>query len=464
MAKDLRQFVDLLKEQYPEEVVEVSRQVRPHQFEITAILEHLERAKQFPLVHFKSPENLRGEKSSFSVVSNVFGTRERCATMLGFPRDRANMPLSLEFARREHLQVPALTVPRDQAPVKANVDLGESIDLAMLPIVKHFEMDLCPVLTMTCVMKDPDEGFYDISFIKTHYHGSPRRLGTSIQTLHMERILAKYESRGQRAPIVNILGHHPAFSLGSLSAAPFGTNDYDAIGAFLDEPLRLTPSETWGEEFLVPADAEIVIEGEIPPGERVIVNPFGEVSRHYQAQTLRPVTEVTAITYRDNAILQDIFSGHQGHWILGGIPKEGSIYNAVNKRFGGVKAVHMPYSGCARYTCYISVYKKAEGMAKMIGMEVLTLVPQVQAVVVVDEEIDPFDERDVVWAILMQTNPLRDVSLIQGIRSWLTCCMGNSRVIIDATRPLDIAFPSANKVPEDVMARINLEEWIDAKL
>jgi 2,5-furandicarboxylate decarboxylase 1 len=259
-----------------------------------------------------------------------------------------------------------------------------------------------------------------------------------------------------------VLGHHPAFYLGSLSLAPFGVNDYDAVGGFLGEPLRLVASETWGEGFLVPADAEIVVEGEIIPGERAIVNPFGEVTRHYQAQCLRPVAELTAMTHRKAAILQDVFAGHQGHWNLGGIPKEGSLYNTLNQRFGGVRAVHMPYSGCSRFSCYISMEKREEGKAKMLGMEALAQTKLMQTVVIVDEEIDAFNEPDVIWAVITQTNPRRDVTVVYNAQSFFFSAMGSTKVIIDATRPLDIAFPEKIRVPAEAMERIKLEEWFDA--
>ena len=462
MPKDLRQFINLLKEQYPEDIVEVSRPVGPHRFEVTAILEQLDKAKRYPVVHFKSPQNLLDEKSQFTLVSNVFGTRERCATALSFPREQAQMPLNLEFARRQPLQVKALTISAKEAPIKANVKLGESVDLRQLPIVRHFHMDISPVLTMACIMKDPDEGFYDITFAKTYYQG-PRKLGTSIHTPHLAGIIAKYEARGQRAPIIIVLGHHPAFFLGAVALTPSGTNDYDAVGGYLDEPLRLVPSETWGEDFLVPADAEIIIEGEIIPEERVIVDPFGEVSRQYHAQCLRPPMEVTALTYRDNAIMQDIFSGHQEHWLLGAIPQEGRVCNALNNKFGGIKSLHLPNSGCGRITAYVSIGKTAGGSAKAIGMEVLTQVGTMQWVVVVDEEIDPFDESDVMWAVMTQTNPSNDITQIQNARTAFITAAGDMKVVIDATRPLDIAFPTKIKVPEDVVARMKLEEWIDGE-
>jgi UbiD family decarboxylase len=170
---------------------------------------------------------------------------------------------------------------------------------------------------------------------------------------------------------VHIIGHHPAFYLGALALAPYANDDYATIGSFLGEPLRLVPSETWGDEFLVPADAEVIIEGEIPPGVREVVDPFGEVTRHYQAQCLRPVLNVTAITHRHNAIFQDVFSGHQGHWNLGGIPKEGSVYNVLQQKFGNISAVHLPLSGCARFACYVSIDKRIEGEAKRVGIAAL---------------------------------------------------------------------------------------------
>ena len=459
MAKDLGGFISQVKESYPDEVVEVKRTVRPDQYDVTAILEHLSDESRFPMVHFKSTRNLLGEASEYSVVSNVFATRERCATILDFPRSQSRMPLSLEFARRERMSIKSEVVSKSVAPVKDVVEIGEQVDVRKLPIVRHFHMDLSPVLTMACVMRDPDEGFYDVSFIKNFYR-EPRKLGTSIHSWHFERLLDKYEKRGEPAPIVTVLGHHPAFFLGSLALVEWGADDYDSIGAFLGEPLRLTPSETWGTDFMVPADAEIVIEGTIPPGVREIADPFGEVTRHYQAQCLRPVTNVTAMTHRSNAILQTIFSGHQGHWNLGGIPKEGSLYNAIQKKLGYVKAVHMPHSGCGRFACYISIEKKREGQAKVVAMEAFTHTPLLQWVIVVDDDIDVFNESDVVWAVLTSVNPKRDVNFIENAYNLFTTAMGNGKVIIDATRPTDIAFPSRIKVPDEAMARIKLEEWL----
>ncbi len=459
MAKDLRFFLEKVKSELPDDYIEVTRPVDPNNFDVTAILEHLTKQNKFPLVLFKNPKNLKGEDAEIPVVSNVFAKRERCALALDWPVEQSNHPLSLEYARLERETIPPVEIGKDDAPVKEIILRGPEADPAILPGVRHYEMDLGPVFTMTLIMKDPDTGIYDITFAKTFYKGS-QRLGASIHTPHLERILNKYKERNEPAPVVQILGHHPAFYLGSLSLSPYDADDYAVVGSFLREPLRLVESETWGKDFLVPADAEIIIEGVIPPWEREIVDPFGEVTRHYQAQCIRQAVNVTAITMRKNAIMQDIFSGHEGHWTLGALPKEGSVFNAVNSRYGNVKAVHMPHSGLGRLACYISIDKKREGDAKIAGMAALLESWTFQVVVVVDDDIDVFNEKEVVWAILTMVDPKRDITMVDNVHTVFTTAMGHNKMIIDATKPLDRAFPERFKIPDSAMQRIKLDEWI----
>ena len=457
MAKNLSSFLEDLSQQ-PGELRRVSRPIRPHAFEATALLEHWDRRGDQFAVLFERPESLAKTPAAFRLVSNVFGTRERIARAVGHPTDQTRLPLSLEMARRERLSVPAVRCDGG-APVQERVWRRGEVDVAQLPMVRHFEKDLGPVLTMAFGLKDPDEGFYEISFVKSFYGGSPDRMGVSFHTPHVERILAKYRKLGKPAPAINILGHHPAFFLGVLAATPFGTNDYDTVGAYLDEPLRLAPSATWGEAFLVPADAEIILEGEVHLDEEVVVDPFGEVTRFYQPQRLRQVFRIETMTARKDAILQDIFSGHQGHWNLSAIPKEGSVFNSLQQRFGNVVAVHMPHSMCSRLGCYVSIRKDREGIAKQVGHAAMLESNMFEIVAVVDEDVDVFDEREVVWAMASYTDPSRDVDLVRNSFTPFNTAGGFQKVVIDATRPLDYPFPEKFKVPDDVMAAIRPEEW-----
>lgn len=463
MPKNLGGFLDFLWENHPLALETVSRPIRPAEFEVTALLENLNKDKLFPAVLFNDPANVYGQPSGIKLVSNIFATRELCALALGMDPSDSKMPLSLEYARRENLSIPPEII-KGAAPVQEVVQTGAAIDVGSLPIVRHYEMDMGPVLTMTCCMKDPDTGSYDISFIKNFYKGKPNYMGVSIHSPHLERILNRYNELGKPAPIITILGHHPAFYLGSLALTGFERDDYELVGGFLGQPLRLTPSVTWGEEFLVPADAEIIIEGEILPGVKEVVDPFGEVTRQYQAQCLRQAMQVKAITRKQEAIMQDIFSGHQGHWNLGGIPKEGSVYNTLQSKVGNVTAVHNPLSGIGRLACYISIKKTKDFQAKQAALVALNEAWTYRVIVVVDDDIDVFNEQEVIWAVLTMVDPYKDVTLITNAGSTVfTSEMGPHKVIIDATKPLSKPFPSTFRVPPAALETVNPKAWLDQR-
>ncbi len=459
MPKSLSTFLDEIAE-VPGQLSRVSRTVDPNAYAVTAILELLDQKDDLSTVLFENPLNLKGEPAGIKLVSNVFGTRERIALAIDHPVDQSRLALSLEMAKRDREAIPSV-ICEGTVPVQRQVFTGVDADVANLPIVRHYEKDLGPVMTMVVAIRDPDEGFYELSFAKTFYKDAPRRMGASMHSPHLARILARYRELGKTAPVMNILGHHPAFNLGVLAATPFANDDYNTIGGFMNEALRLAPSVTCGEDFMIPADAEIIIEGEVPPDEAEVVDPFGEVTRFYQAQCIRQAFNVKAITMRNNPVMQDIFSGHRGHWNLGAIPKEGSIFNTLQTRFGNIRAVHMPHSLCSRLGCYVSMKKTREGIAKQVGHATLLESSFLQFVIVVDEDIDVFNEKDVLWAAASYTNPAEDVDLLKNSWTLFNTAAGYQKVVIDATKPLDYAFPDRFKVPDDVMNTIKLEEWIN---
>jgi len=464
MPKDLSSFINRICAEFPDQVVTVRRPIDPNAFEVTAILQHLDDRGQYPMALFEQPLNLLGEPAEFPLVSNIFGTRERCALALDMPPEQCKLPLSLEYARREREQIPPVVIDRAEAPVKQVVLRGEEVDIRRLPIVRHFEGDLSAVITMAAVMKDPDTGVYDVSFVKGFPKGA-RKAGVSIHSPHLERILAKYEQRGEPAPYVHILGHHPAFFLGALALTPYDSDDYATIGSFLGEPLRLVPSETWGEKFLVPADAELLIEGEVLPGVREVEGPFGEFTGYYGPQRVRWVIEVKAITGRHDAIYQDVFVGHRDVWTLGSFPKEGSLYNRIKGVVPGVRGVYLPISGTGRFHCYISIDKRVDGESKQAALIALGECDFIKHVVVVDADIDPYKEEQVLWAIATRVQADRDVDIIRH-------CKGNTldpsqeddimgaKMIIDATKPVGRPFEERVRVPAEALARIDLDAYL----
>jgi UbiD family decarboxylase len=470
MPKDLRRFLELLRSR-PGELVEIDRPVCPQEFDVTALLKQLDERRSYPAVLFRNPTDVYGQPSPFPILTNVYASRGRCGLMFGVDPATPYREVSLAYQRASHRTFAPEVVAAADAPVHETVWQGADADVGRLPIVRHFAMDMGPVLTMSHVMRS-HEGWYDLSFAKTFYKWDPRQMVVSIHTRDLSRILKEYEDRDEPAPIVNVLGHHPAFSIGVLARNPSGANDYEKIGGILGEPLRLTPSVTWGDRFLVPADAELVIEGEIPPGQRDVCDPFGEVAGLYQAQCLRPLFNVTAITFRRGAIVQDIFSGFRDSYVgFHAIIREAALEDALRPQFPNLGAIHIPTSGSGMRTAHVSLQDAQPGQAEALGRAVFaTMNFGMQQVIVVDAEIDVFDEDQVLWAMHTYTDPARGFQLLQAERrefpgfvpraGFGTTNWGTTKLPIDATRPADFAFGARLALPREAMERVRLADYL----
>ncbi len=461
---DLRSFIEMLECEHPEQVVHVTEPVDPAAFEVTAVLRHLELRRKFPLVVFDRPLDLTGASSAFPIATNIYATRERCALALGLAKDDAFAGLSLEYARREQQRVSPEVVAVGDAPVKEVIRRGDQVDLRRLPIVRHHEMDAGPYIDMTSVMRDPDTGVYNIAFLRNMYKG-PRKLGLHMSPRHNWQIVRKNEGRDLPTPVAIVVSHHPAFYIGALNVAPFGIDDYWLIGGMMERPLRLTPSLTWGDDFLIPADADMVIEGVVPPNVREVEGPFGEFPGTYGPQRVRWVIEVTAIQHRRGAIYQDIFVGHPDNWVMGSFPKEGSLFNRIKGVVPGVRAVHLPTSAVGRFHCYISIDKRVDGESKQAALIALGECDFVKHVFVVDADIDPFREEEVLWAVATRVQADEDVDVIRNVKgntldpSQRDDIM-SAKMIVDATKPVRRPFESRIQVPGDAMQRVDLARLI----
>jgi UbiD family decarboxylase len=468
MNMDLGIFLEHLQERLPYDFVRIERPVAPHQFEVTALLQHLENQRKFPLLFFEKPLSMNGKPSAFPLLSNVFATRQRCALSLGMKSNEGELPLSLEYARREELLIPPVIIPAAEAPVKQVIKLGDEANIHELPVVRHHTMDPAPYIDMTPVMKDPDGNFYNVSFQRNMVKG-PRKLGLHMSPRHNWQIHRKNEEKNQPTPVAIVISHHPAFYLGSLNVSPFGVDDYAKIGAIMGAPLRLAASASLGEDFMVPADAEMVIEGQVLPNVQEVEGPFGEFTGYYGPQRLRNVIEVSAITHRRDAVFQHIFTGHRDTWVLGGIPKEGSLFNLIRGVVPTVKAVHFPMSGSCRFNCYISIDKKVDGETKQAALAALGGCDFVKHVVVVDADIDIYNEEEVMWAVATRVQADQDVDIIKNVKGNTldpsqTDNIMTAKMIIDATKPVQGPYGARVAVPKTAMEKTRLEDFIPRAL
>jgi 2,5-furandicarboxylate decarboxylase 1 len=461
---DLREFIAGYEATQPDHVVHIDKPVDPAAFEVTGILQQLEDAGRNPMALFHRPKNLFGEVSRFPLVTNIYAERERCAHALGLPISDSKFPLSLEYGRREKERLAPTVVPREAAAVKQNVQLGADADLRQFPIVRHHHMDPAPYVDMTPVMKDPDTGAYNAAYLRMMYKG-PQKLGLHMSPRHNWQITRKYEERGLPTRVAIVVSHHPAFYLGTLNVAPFGDDDYEVIGSVAGESLRITASETWGDEFMVPADADIVIEGEIPPDVREVEGPFGEFPGTYGPQRLRWIIDVKAITFRDDAVYQDVFVGHADDWIQGGLPKEARIYNLIKAVVPSVTAVHLPTSGVCRLHCNVSIDKKVDGESKQAAFVVLGAVDMIKHVFVVDADVDVFDDRQVLWAIATRVQADQAIDMIKNVKGNTldpsqTDPIMTTKMIVDATKPIQRPFSERILVPQEAQARVPIAEYV----
>ena len=448
---DLRSFIDKVRQESPDEVLNISKEVDPR-FDITALVVKLEQERRFPILVF---ENVKGTK--FPVVTNVHASRRRLAAAIGSDARGA----VANYLRRIEKPIPPREV--NTGPVKEVVLKGKDVDLRALPQIVHHQDDAGPYLTAGVTLaKDPLSGRLNCSYNRLMFVD---RNHTSIHlTLakHLWEFYTNAEKLKQPLKLAVILGAHPAWSLGALNIGSIDEEEFYLMGALAGEAMEVVPAETM--DLMVPARAEIILEGEILPFERIDEGPFGEFTGYSLGTRKRELFEVKAITHRKSAFLHDITVGHFDHLLLSTIPMEANLFRSVKAMVPSVKAVRIP----APFTAYVCIEKKTEGQGKNAILAVLGADMYMKHVIVVDHDIDIFDDQRVQWAVGTRCQADRDVTIIGNVggtdldpsspRDGVTAKMG-----IDATAsPRLDAFTPLHRVPKEVFERLNLKDYLPA--
>jgi UbiD family decarboxylase len=400
MAQDLRSYLDLLKRKRPDDWMVVSQEIDPVH-EITALVVKLERElKRRPVLML---EKVRGTR--FGVLTNLHASRARLALALGAAPDE----MLRTYLRAMERPIPPRVVK--DGPVKEVVLTGNQVDLGALPQIVHHEGDAGVFLTSAISFaKDPTAETWNCAYNRLMLKG---RDTTSIHlTLgkHLWEFHRIAESRGEPLPVAFAIGVHPAIALGALAIGSVDEDERAIMGALLGEPLELVRAET--SDVLVPAHAELVIEAEILPHQRTAEGPFGEFTGYSLGERQREVVKVKAITHRRDAIFQDIAVAHLDHLLLSTIPIEANLYRAVRAMVPTVRQVRVP----APFTCYVAIEQRIPGQAKNAILAVLGADLYMKRVVIVDHDVDVFDDRQVNWAIATRCQPDRDLTVISHVR------------------------------------------------
>jgi 2,5-furandicarboxylate decarboxylase 1 len=464
VAKNLRTFMRDAIGNFPGSIKRIDAPV-DRRFGITAYAAKLGARGEYKGLLFNNVIDSR-----FPVVTNLMASYERMAMAL----DCGIEELPQVYGTRVKKPIAPVTVAREHAPVKEVVLRESEIDLSALPIPWHNGLDGGPYITAGCtIMRDPETGAQNIGIYRHHVFNE-REMGVwFFGSHHGGHIVDVYERRGERAPFAIAIGHHPGFLMGAAARLPGIGGEYEAAGALLGEPVELVQAET--SDLMVPAQAEFIIEGYIVPGQLRREGPFGEWPGHYLNEEDVAVMTVTAITHRRDAIWQDIIGAQREHLLMGGIPRAGSVYRAVKEVVPTVKAVNIPAH--SRMHCYVSIKRRTNVDAKRAAFAALNTEPEnLRAVIVVDDDINVYDDGDVLWAVGTRFDATRDLTVIQGWSgpgallptNWEYHADGtrtprtSSAIIIDATKPAPpVPYPPRTAVPEDAVNAVDLSTMTD---
>ena len=461
MPQDLRTFLARVREQSPESVVEVRRKVSPDR-ELSAVVKLLERRGN-PVVLFHNVEG-----SDLPVVCGVHSTRERIALALNSTAET----VIEDFLRLDPAAIATETVAG--GPVKDVVNIGDDADLGELPIMTHASKDAGPYIGIGVgLARDPDSGAVNAGIYRLMVTG-PRTLTCHVNRFHhLAEIIRRAEERHETVPLAVVIGHHPALQLGSQMKNALSTDTLALVGGLLGEPLAVTHAETI--DLNVPAYAEIVLECEIRPGEFAPDGPYGEFTYYYGTDNAANVVRVKAITRRRDAILMDIHNVHSEHRTLWICPmREANLLAKVREILPRTRAVHIPDSGAGLHA-YVSIEKLREGDAKNALIAALNADHILKHVIVVDADVDPFDEAEVLWALATRFQGDRDLFLLPGsqataldpssyglvdrhVSTGMTTKMG-----FDATMPVEVPFAERADTISEEFQHLDLSEYVDPR-
>jgi 2,5-furandicarboxylate decarboxylase 1 len=269
--------------------------------------------------------------------------------------------------------------------------------------------------------------------------------------------------------VVIFIGHHPATCLSSCYAGSIDVSELEVMGGYLGKSLEVTQGKT--VDLPVPAYAEIAIEGVIDTSRMYTDGPYSEWSHYYGEEHDCYVIQVTGITMRRDAIYHDLDPCHYEHNFLTAIGVQSNAYDAVRSVVPTVRAVYLPPSGAGRLTIYVSIKKRVPGEGKRAGWAAVNSYSSTKIVVVVDEDIDVYNEEEVLWAVATRCCPDTDIDIIPRMAAGILDPTSydetrlkrgnmNSKMVIDATMPVELPFATRITPPEDLWERMKLADYI----
>lgn len=349
------------------------------------------------------------------VVGNVLGNRARIGLAFDIPREA----VPEEINRRLRTPQPVVEIDSAAAPVHQIVRTGDEADLLRLPVHLQHAMDGGPYISASVDYAcDPETGHRNAGIRRMMLRG-PREAGVDMTApSDLQAIFRKVQARGDRLPISYVVGSHPIDLLSASLRLP--GDELEQLAALRGEPLAVVKGVT--NDVLVPADAEMVLEGYLDPvGWTQEEGPFGEFLGYYGIMKRNPVFCLTAITRRRDALFQTAtISGNRlantDTANIGTILTEVAVWESLKTAVREPVAVCATASSGGLFNTRVAIRQRVPGEARNAIAALLGSIADTKNVFVVDDDVDVTSDAQMDWAMATRFQPDRDVVVQEGFR------------------------------------------------
>jgi UbiD family decarboxylase len=386
------------------------------------------------------------------VVGNVMGSGDRIALAFGVSRGE----MSAEVMRRLADPQPVVEIPSADAPVHRTVLEGDAADLTRLPVHLQHEKDGGPYISAAIDYSvDPHTGHRNVGVRRLMLRG-PRETGVDmVAPSDLQAIYRKPSAAGERLPISFVIGAHPTDYVAAAARVP--TDELALVAAMRGAPLPVVRCVT--NDLLVPADAEMVLEGYLDGrGWYEPEGPYGEYLGYYGVMKTNPVFRLTAICARRDALFQTVtISGRRLDRTetanLGTVRTEVGVWNALRSAVREPVAVFATASSGGTFNVRVALRQRVPGEARNAIAAVFGTIENVKHVFVVDEDIDVGSDAQIDWALSTRFQADRDLVVAGGFRAMpLDPSLGGSRTGAKAGFDLTLPFGARDRLDLSVPA------------
>lgn len=461
MYADLRQFLSLLDE--AGELVTLNG--ADPKGEIGAIYDLIEHRPGSPAVLF---DQIPGYRPGYRILTNFLGSLHRIGLVLNMPNERHK----LDFARRwqERIREMKATPPVlvENPPVAENVMVGSDVNLLDFPAPIWHPADGGPFIGTACcvITKDPDSDEVNLGV----YRGQVFDKDTigcffADRSKHGLKHVEKYWKRGKPCPIAIVLGADPLLFLVAATFVQESIGEYSYAGGLSGRPVEIFKSDLTG--LPLPARAELIVEGELSQDETRLEGPFGEWTGYYgNPAEVMPVVKIKRILHRNNPIVlgKPPIRPPSGWDTCKAIKTSADIWERlIAAGVPDVQGVWCHEAGAVRFFNVVSIKQRYPGHARQAGVISAQCGEGARGgryTVVVDEDIDPSDLDQVIWAMGTRSDPAMSLDIIQRTLSSKLDPMVQpgtpyftSRAVIDACRPYEWRdrFPAVISTPKEML-------------